>query len=236
MCIHEGCGTSLPFIKLDVLSLVFGMFGAGAVMISFGAVLGKVSANQMFLLALLEVVFYSVNVYVGYLVLEVIDVGGSAFIHLFGAYFGLGATYFLTPEKSKRNFRDNESAYHSDLFSFIGTVFLWIYWPSFNAVLVDQQYQVCPRPPAGGRVLAWLFVCLFVLMMVARCLVRKGWVYPVRATVVTTHVGVDPFSNLLTPPCARLRPEPRPCQHRALADVGLHHGLLCLADPPPRLL
>lgn len=55
-------------------------------------------------------------------------------IHLFGAYFGLASSIMLTPPGAKGN-KDNSAVYRSDLFSMIGTIFLWIYWPSFNAAL-----------------------------------------------------------------------------------------------------
>lgn len=41
-------------IQLDITSLVVGDFGAGAVLITFGALLGKVNANQMLVICILE--------------------------------------------------------------------------------------------------------------------------------------------------------------------------------------
>jgi len=81
--------------------------------------------------ALIEVFFYSINEEIG-LTLEISDLGGSMVIHVFGAYFGLAASICLTPHSAKGN-KDNSASYRSDLFSMIGTIFLWIYWPSFNA-------------------------------------------------------------------------------------------------------
>ncbi|CAK5080117.1 unnamed protein product [Meloidogyne enterolobii] len=53
-------------------------------------------------------------------------------IHVFGAVFGLIAGRVLFT----KTWRDSEhlgSVYHSDIFTFVATGFLWVFWPSFNA-------------------------------------------------------------------------------------------------------
>jgi ammonium transporter Rh len=100
---------------------------------------------MMVFIAILETVFYSINFHVIFSYLGVKDIGGGMNIHQFGAYFGLTATLILSPrEKStdKRYADGIEPTYVSDLFAMIGTVFLWIYWPSFNAVLAVRQAQL----------------------------------------------------------------------------------------------
>ena len=106
-------------------------FCAGAVLISFGGLIGKTSATQMLFICLCEVIFYNINENIG-LKLMISDVGGSYVIHMFGAYFGLACSWYLSP-KSAGQRSDNAAVYHSDLFAMIGTVFLWMFWPSFNA-------------------------------------------------------------------------------------------------------
>jgi len=118
---------------IDIESIVMGDFCAGAVLITFGVVLGKVSPSQMLLLALVETVFYALNERIGFL-LQVADLGGSMTIHLFGAVFGVAASLMLTP-KSARGNQNNAAVYHSDIMALIGTIFLYMFWPSFNAAL-----------------------------------------------------------------------------------------------------
>lgn len=65
------------------------------------------------------------------------DVGGSVFIHTFGAYFGLAVARRIGGGEDQQ---DNTVSYDSNLFSMVGTVFLWMYWPSFNAVLAPTQF------------------------------------------------------------------------------------------------
>jgi ammonium transporter Rh len=48
-------------IQLDLNYLILGDFGAAAVIISFGAILGKCSLFQLWVLATIEMVFYTLN-------------------------------------------------------------------------------------------------------------------------------------------------------------------------------
>eukprot|EP00744_Colponema_vietnamica_P003548 GILI01005426.1.p1 GENE.GILI01005426.1~~GILI01005426.1.p1 ORF type:complete len:612 (-),score=228.29 GILI01005426.1:143-1978(-) len=121
-------------IQLDGWLLVQGLFAAATVMITFGGLIGKASPTQLLAISFFEVILYSINTYIGYDMWSILDVGGSMFIHTFGAYFGLvcclilnrkSNTIFGTPQATART--------SSDLFAMIGTVFLWMCWPSFNA-------------------------------------------------------------------------------------------------------
>jgi ammonium transporter Rh len=59
------------------------------------------------------------------------DVGGSTVIHTFGAYFGLSVSYVLG--KKLQPTAKPQITYISNIFALIGTFFLWMFWPSFNA-------------------------------------------------------------------------------------------------------
>lgn len=56
----------------------------------------------------------------------------SIFVHVFGAYFGLAASFALQHKRSVESEKES-SSYASDIFSMIGTLFLFCFWPSFNA-------------------------------------------------------------------------------------------------------
>merc|ERR1712217_208851 len=62
---------------------------------------------------------------------RIADCGGTIIIHVFGAYFGLCCCKVLGPPKDDLEL--NSSSYVSDIFSLVGTVFLWLFWPSFVA-------------------------------------------------------------------------------------------------------
>ena len=65
-------------------------------MITFGAVLGKLSLSQLWCLATLEVIFYGLNETICVSQFKAVDMGGSMYVHTFGAYFGLAASYFFS--------------------------------------------------------------------------------------------------------------------------------------------
>lgn len=130
-------GHASETVMLDATSLIKGDFGAGAVLISFGAVLGRVTPTQCIWMGMMEILFYAVNEYIGAINLQAVDMGGSIFVHTFGAYFGLACSWMLgAPEDSGAD-EEAVNSYHSDLFSMIGTIFLWMFWPSFNGALSD---------------------------------------------------------------------------------------------------
>ena len=125
-------------IQIDVKSLINADFAAASILICFGAVLGKVTLNQLNLLAFLQLIFYSLNQFIAVVHLQIQDIGGSMIIHTFGAYFGLAASKVLTNKRTLLSSADVQgSNYASDLFSMIGTIFLWMYWPSFNGAMAD---------------------------------------------------------------------------------------------------
>ena len=82
-------------IKIGFVDVIEAGLVGGAVLISFGAIIGKVNPLQLMFMSLVEATFCVINLYVGYSVLGVVDVGGSIFIHTFGAYFGLAVSFCL---------------------------------------------------------------------------------------------------------------------------------------------
>lgn len=63
-------------------------------------------------------------------------------MHAFGAYFGLAASFVMRPKQAENEASINEgSTYISDLFAMVGSIFLWIFWPSFNSALLDDISQ-----------------------------------------------------------------------------------------------
>jgi len=60
--------------------------------------------------------------------------GGTIFVHTFGAYYGLAASYFFQPSRASRS-NNLADSYQSNTVAMVGSIFLWMYWPSFNGAL-----------------------------------------------------------------------------------------------------
>jgi ammonium transporter Rh len=93
-------------------------------------------------MATIEIFFYSLNESILVNIFLVNDIGGSIIIHTFGAYFGLSvALFYRGQEAIEDKNRLGSGNYLSDLVSMIGTLFLFAFWPSFNAVLGSGSTQ-----------------------------------------------------------------------------------------------
>lgn len=127
--IFEGFLSSGTAISLD--SIINAEFSAAALLISFGALIGRATPFQMVLISVVEALFYTLNkVFIVFGLLKAEDVGGTITIHMFGAFFGLAAAYALGAQE-KESASNNAASRVSDVFSLVGTTLLWVYWPSF---------------------------------------------------------------------------------------------------------
>uniref|UniRef100_A0A8C7PR75 Rhesus blood group family type B glycoprotein n=1 Tax=Oncorhynchus mykiss TaxID=8022 RepID=A0A8C7PR75_ONCMY len=131
-------------IHVGIESMINADFCTGSVLISFGAVLGKTSPVQLLVMSVIEVTLFAVNEFIVLSVLGAKDAGGSMTIHTFGAYFGLMVARVLYRPNLDKSKHKNCSVYHSDLFAMIGTIYLWMFWPSFNSAVTahgDDQHR-----------------------------------------------------------------------------------------------
>ncbi|NXR88757.1 RHAG protein, partial [Hypocryptadius cinnamomeus] len=126
-------------ISVNIESMINADFSTATALISFGALLGKTSPIQMLILTLLEITMFACNEHLVTKVFKATDVGASMTIHAFGAYFGLAAAFILYRPGLANKHDNDESTYHSDMFAMIGTLFLWLFWPSFNSAIAEAQ-------------------------------------------------------------------------------------------------
>ncbi|NXK13507.1 RHD protein, partial [Herpetotheres cachinnans] len=121
--------------KTDVLDRIAkATVSVTAVVISAGAVLGKTNPLQLILMTVVEIIVFHMSRWINNTFLQVPDNISLMHAPLFGAYFGLAVSSWFS-EPSPRS-EKNASTPKSDLLSMLGTLFLWVFWPSFNSVLV----------------------------------------------------------------------------------------------------
>ncbi len=128
---------------LTIDAFMWGEFAAASLLIAIGAPLGRLTMDQYLLLGILFVPVYLFN---EWLILEsgaftgFQDTGGSVVIHAFGAYFGLGLV--ATTAKKWQNGPSCESDSVSNQFSLLGSLLLWVFWPSFTSAVASPERVV----------------------------------------------------------------------------------------------
>uniref|UniRef100_A0A8C4USB3 Rh family B glycoprotein n=1 Tax=Falco tinnunculus TaxID=100819 RepID=A0A8C4USB3_FALTI len=120
-------------IYVGAQSMVSADFCTAAVLISTGAVLGRVNPAQLLLLTLLGVTLFTLNEYILLSLMGVSDSGGSLTVHTFGAYFGLMVSRILHQPHTAKRKEQQDTGHQPDIFAVIGTIYLWIFWPSFTS-------------------------------------------------------------------------------------------------------
>ncbi|XP_058823707.1 ammonium transporter Rh type A isoform X1 [Topomyia yanbarensis] len=129
-------------IPLSLDNMIGADIAAAAVLISMGALLGRTTPMQLVIMAIIEIAVFAANEFLQLELMKITDVGGSITVHAFGAYFGLAVSFIMRPKKADAKAGPMEcSSYSSDITAMIGTIFLWIFWPSFNSALVDGAEQ-----------------------------------------------------------------------------------------------
>lgn len=138
----SGIISSEPIDPSTIKALIFAEFAVASALIAMGAVLGRLRVFQYALLGLLVIPAYMVN---EWMVLDgglgvtkgFVDTAGSIIIHAFGAYFGLGLTIALTTRLQRSQAIESDAT--SDRFAMLGSMVLWLFWPSFCSAIVPIQ-------------------------------------------------------------------------------------------------
>ncbi len=124
--------------------LILTEFAAASLLICAGAVLGRLKMWQYMVMAVLFLPAYTLNEWIlldgGWGLVAhgaFVDTGGSIVIHAFGALFGLGVAISMTTRRDQDV--PVESDFTSDRFSLLGSMVLWVFWPSFCAALVAPE-------------------------------------------------------------------------------------------------
>jgi hypothetical protein len=125
--------------ELSITHLQAALYGATAVAISCGSVLGRLDPLQLAIMAVIETFFYALNIYIAYALSDGfrgtppwfgdvfaetfgrLDPGGSMLVHMFGCWFGLAVGIMLRPRArdpaDTEGERDEKAEYHSHTFA-----------------------------------------------------------------------------------------------------------------------
>lgn len=130
-------------IIINNTKLILGEVSAGAILIAACAIIGKTNSLQFLIITLFGTFLYTLNETLVVLKLKARDVGGAMIIHTFGAFYGIGITlmYKYKDAMGSKNLYETQDSLSSAM---IGTLFLWCFWPSFNAALsvTPEEIQI----------------------------------------------------------------------------------------------
>lgn len=143
ICINSfGWLGKAPDVVID--ELILAEFAAASLLICAGAILGRLKMPQYLVLGALFIPCYMFNEWIilenGFGIIPVgrfADTGGSIIIHAFGALFGLGVALTMTTPKELTAAVETDDT--SDRFSMLGSMVLWLFWPSFCSALVPPE-------------------------------------------------------------------------------------------------
>jgi len=121
-------------VIINIDTLAESIFCAASVLIACAGLLGRASLEQFVILMFCMVPAYNFNMWIVISQIGATDTGGTIFIHAFGAFFGFACSWVLGHDEGhsmKRRFSEDDN-YHTNIFALLGTIFLWVYYPSFN--------------------------------------------------------------------------------------------------------
>ena len=129
-------------IMMNFTMVCRGLYSAGVSIICFEVLIGNLRVPQLLLLIIAMQVIYTMNEVLIFDVIRAEDIGGSITIHLFGSCFGLfSSVTFLLGLHNPSEHPHKGSTFQSTIFGFIGSLFLWKFWPAFNAVLSENDEE-----------------------------------------------------------------------------------------------
>ncbi|MBN3306381.1 RHBGB protein, partial [Amia calva] len=125
-------------IHINLKSLITANLCAASALISMGCVLGKTNPVQLLLMGLIEVTGFVLNQWIIHYFLGGDQVNIIMQLCLFGACFGVTLSWSLYRPGLETRHEKERSTLVLNLFCMMGTLFLWMFWPSFNSVLTED--------------------------------------------------------------------------------------------------
>ncbi|XP_066494788.1 RH-like protein [Tiliqua scincoides] len=128
-------------IRINLYSILTAIMSTTAVLVSAGATLGKANPIQLACMAVVEVTVFTVSRWIAVEYLKVESHVTVMYVHIFGTYFGVMVSWMLYGSSQSPNVEKERSKPVSDMFAMLGTLFLWMFWPTFNSVLIKNEAE-----------------------------------------------------------------------------------------------
>lgn len=134
--------SNFSFLPIGQDTLAAADYAAAAVLVTFGVLMGRVSAAQAVVLAFFEVIVYNILVAIGAKIMVITDIGGSTHVFFFGSLFGLVASGVLAKLSNRvGELALSAPAHTSSTTAMVGTLFSWCFWPSFNSYTASNDVR-----------------------------------------------------------------------------------------------
>jgi ammonium transporter Rh len=203
-----------PVYPHTIIGLLLAEFAVASALIAMGAILGRVKLFQYALLAIIMVPLYMLNekwVLDGALGFTAgfKDSAGSIIIHAFGAYFGLGLAVALTSKKHREEPVPSDDT--SNRFAMLGSMVLWLFWPSFCSAVVTPDHVAIA---AVNTILALCGATLSTLLMSAVFSKGKVMIGDIANAALAGGVSIGATCDVVNGPTALL--------------IGVLAGALCV--------
>lgn len=97
---------------------------------------------QLLPVLILTIPFYYLNMYLAYTSLNTVDAAGGVMLHMFCAYFAMALSWVLQrPGGHDTRNKRKGGTYYSNILSMVGTLFIFVCWPIFNAAHGGEYQQ-----------------------------------------------------------------------------------------------
>lgn len=206
---------ALSSIVINIDTLAHSIFCCAAVLIAVGSVLGRTSLEQMSILAFFGTPAYNFNAWLCADKIGATDPGGSFIVHCFGAFMGVGASWVLGHDeghKLKRRFTE-EGNYHTNIFAMIGTIFLWIYYPSINSYIVKDG--LAKYRASSNTLIALLFsASVSIILSDFSENVKKNMMIHLQAATLAGGIGIGALAD-------------HPIEPWGAALIGVVNAVIC---------
>ena len=203
---------------LNFDTFIKAIFNSCAILVSLGAVHGKISHIQYLVLIISETILSSLNLKLCDVKLKIIDTGGGLYIHTFGALFGIAIYIVLFRSKKKRARlsaynRANITNYLSNITCFVGVLFILNYLPSFNSGLALSD---------DGRYRAAINTYFSIIGSIVMSFIITGFIY--NGKFIYEYILFGSFSGgIIISTCCSV------ClDHWAALLIGMLCGVICI--------